>query len=297
MVSVARHAAAVIGVTAAALVLAACSGGQSTAKAHGAAAVSMLPQQILHGPKSLLSATRPRASGEMWVLAGPPSAGLFRLSSATGQVKASFSVSDTARSVAESASGTIALALGSARSGALDLMNPQTGKVIRTVPLPAPARQVVSGSDGHTFFVLTEWAATASVTIVSGPAGQVRGTVPLPSDTVSVVPDVAQSSIYALERNGLVDQVAVPGGRIVAKFRAGETGESIALSPDGSTLYVLKEIGGVSNVAVVDTATEAVRKVLPAPSNCVDLMVSPGGGQLYEVVGTPRYGNIQIFAV
>jgi DNA-binding beta-propeller fold protein YncE len=296
MVSAARRTTAVLGVAAAALALAGCSRGNSPAKAHGAAAISMLPQHVLHGPKSMLAATEPQANGAIWALAGPSSAGLFEISSATGQIKTSFSVSDTARSVAESSGGTIALGLGSDQSGALDLINSRTRKAIRTVPLPAPVRQVVVGRDGTTFYVLTGWATTASVTIVDG-QGRVQGTIPMPSDAVSVVPDLQQATIYALERDGLVDQVNAVGGKVVAKFKVGDTGQSIALSPDGSTLYVLKELGGIDNIAVVDAATEAVKEVLPAPSNCVQLVVSPGGGQLYEVVGTPRYGNIQIFAV
>ena len=121
----------------------------------------------------------------------------------------------------------------------------------------------------------------------------------MPSDAVSVVPDIPQTTMYALERNGLVDQIDITGGKVVAKFRVGgqgDTGESIALSPDGGTLYVLKSDGGMSNIADVDTSTEAVRKVLPAPASCVQVLVSSSGGQLYEVVGTASYGNIQVFA-
>lgn len=297
MASAVRRSTAVIGVTVAALTLAGCSGGSSTAAAHGAAAISMLPQRILHGPKSMLSVAGPRADGTMWALAGPSSAGLFQISSATGQVKTSFSVSDTARSVAESASGILALALGRGHSGALDLIGGRARKVIRTVPLPALAKQVVVGSDGITFYVLAGRAATASVTIVNGQTGRVKGTVPMPGDTVSVVPAGQQDAIYALGRDGLVNQISTADGMIQGEFRVGDTGQSIAISPDGGTLYVLKKLGRISNVAVVDTDTEAVTKVLPAPGNCVELMVSPGGGQLYDVVGTAGYGNIQIFAV
>ena len=91
----------------------------------------------------------------------------------------------------------------------------------------------------------------------------------MPTDAVSVVPDIQQTTLYALERNGLVDQIDIAGGKVVAKFKAtskDDIGQSIALSPDGNTLYVLKNTGVVSNIADVDTATEAVRKVLPAPS-------------------------------
>ena len=114
-----------------------------------------------------------------------------------------------------------------------------------------------------------------------------------------MAPDVGQTTLYVLERNGLVDQVNITGGKVVAKFRVGgqgDTGQSIALSPDGTTLYVLKSDGATSNIADVNTSTEAVREALPAPSQCVQVLVSASGGQLYEVVGTATYGNIQVYA-
>ena len=135
--------------------------------------------------------------------------------------------------------------------------------------------------------------------MVSSRAGRILGSVPMPSDAVSVVPDVPETTLYALERNGLVDQIDITGGRVVARFKAttrDDTAQSIALSPDGSTLYVLKKADGVSNIADVNIATEAVRKVLPAPRHCVGVLVSSSGGQLYELVGTAKYGNIQVFA-
>ena len=298
MASAARRTTAVIGLTAAALALGACSGNKPSAKADGAAAVSMVPQRILRAPGSLVSATPPQANGVMWMLAGKSSMGLFEMDSSTGRLTGSVSVSDAARSVAETTTGIIGVALGTSRTGALELFS-STGKPLRTVPLPAPARQVVVGSDGTTFYVLSGTATTSSVTIVGSRGGRILGSVPMPSDAVAVVPDVPQTDMYALERNGLVDEIDVTGGKVVAKFKAGskgDTGQSITLSPDGNTLYVLKNAGAVSNIAEVDTRTEAVRKFLPAPSHCVEVLVSSGGGQLYEPVGTAKYGNIQVFS-
>ena len=40
----------------------------------------------------------------------------------------------------------------------------------------------------------------------------------------------------------------------------------------------------------------AMRRVLPAPADCLEVLVSASGSQLYEVVGTASYGNIQTFA-
>jgi DNA-binding beta-propeller fold protein YncE len=298
MAGAARRTAAVIGLTAAALTVAACSGGSdSPAQATGAGAYGKLAQRVLHAPTSMLAATELSAHGTIWALTGPDSAGLFEISSATGRVKTSFSVSDDARSVAESSTGIIALALASAQSGALELVNGETKKVTRTVPLPGPAEQVTVGRDGSTFYVLTTRASAAKVMIVDGRSGRVTGTVAVPSDVASVVPDTRQASLYAIERDGLVDQIGLRNGKLMAKIRAGSGGgESVTLSPDGRTLYVLEQLGGIANIAIVDPAAGAVRKVLPAPGTCVQVLVSPSGGQLYEVVRAPRSGSIQVAA-
>jgi hypothetical protein len=72
---------------------------------------------------------------------------------------------------------------------------------------------------------------------------------------------------------------------------------SLAASPDGGTLYALKDTDSAANVAVVDAGTESVRRALPAPANCLQVLVAPSGSQLYDVVGTPGYGSVQVFAV
>jgi hypothetical protein len=257
----------------------------------------IVPQRIVRAPKMLLAAAEPQANGIMWALAGWSSLGLFELDSSSGQLAGSVSVSRAARSVAESSTGVIGLALGTRHSGALELLDGRTGKVIRTVALPAPARQVVVGSDGTTFYVLTAWASSASVTIVNSQNGAIHGSVPVPGDTVSVVPDVQQASLYVLQETGLVDEIGISGGKITTKFKVGDEGRSMALNPDGNTLYVLKGTAQVANIAVVNLNTESVRRVLPAPSYCRGLLVSASGTQLFEVVGTPGYGNIQVLAL
>ena len=288
-------AIAAMAVISAAIGLASCGNGTQPAPGDAAPA-KVVPERVVPAPKDLIAAAEPQANGIMWALAGKPGRGLFEFGSAGGRMAGSVPVSNTARSVAESSAGVLGVALGAGRSGALELLDGRTAKVIRTVALPAPARQVVLGSDGSTFYVLTAWATSASVTIVNSQNGRKLGNVPVPVNTVSVAPDIQQAALYVLQGNGLVDAIGISGGKIMARFTVGAPGRSIALSPDGSTLYVLKGTSAVSNVAVVDVSTESVRRVLPAPSDCRELLVSASGRQLYEVVGTPGYGNIQVFA-
>ena len=300
MRSAMRRVAAAAALTSATLVAAGCGGGGS-ASSSGQTSTSrarLLPQQIVRAPRHVVSAAEPQSNGIIWTLAGSKSVGLYEIDPTSDRVMGSFSVSASARSVAESSPGILGLALGSRTSGALELFDGRTSKLIKTVPLPAPARYVTLGSDGTTFYVLSGWQHAASVTLVNSQNGAVRGTVAVPADTVAVAPDILQTDLYVLERNGLIGDISISGGAPPSRFRIGrDRGRSLALSPDGSTLYVLKGTSAVANVAVVDVARQQVRRVLPAPSHCVQVLVSASGKQLYEVAGTRHYGNIQIFAV
>jgi DNA-binding beta-propeller fold protein YncE len=283
----------VIGALAAAP-LAACSAsgvGQSARQS-----ASITPRQILPAPKNLLALAQPQPNGALWALAGnATSKGLFDINLAGGSGIGSISVSNAAQSVTESLADVVGLALGTGRTGALELLDGSTGKVTRTVPLGAPARDVVVASDGSTFYVLNGTRRSASVTIVNSRNAAVGGTIPVPLATVSIAPDGQGTSLYALQPNGLISQIALAGGKIMSSFPVGSAARSLALSPGGSTLYVLKDSGADVNVAEVNLATESVQKVLPAPANCLQVLVSADGSELYQVVGTPTYGNIQVF--
>jgi len=297
MTSAARRTSAVIALTSAALAVVACGGG-ATSTTRTSAAAKTVPVRILHAPKNLESVTEPQSNGIMWALAGNQSEALYEIDATTGHVAGIVPVSRAATAVAESTLGVIGLALGTNRSGALELLDGRTSRRIETVALPAPARDVALGSDGSTFYVLTGWPKSASVTIVDSQNGKVQGTIPMPSDAVSIEPDVQQAMLYVLERSGEITEISISDGKIASKFSVGhDPGLSLALSPDGGTLYVLKGTDTVANIAVVSAATQSVLRVLPAPSHCLQVLASTSGTQLYEAVGTPAYGNIQVFVV
>jgi DNA-binding beta-propeller fold protein YncE len=273
------------------MVVTSCTGSNAPA-ALSPGTRSLLPQRIIPAPRALLAATGPEADGTLWAVAGSSSVGLFKLSSASGMQTASMSVSAAARSVAQNPAGVVAIALGSQTSGALELLR-NGGTRKKMVPLPAPARQVVSASSGTSFYVLAEWPDSASISTVS-PTGRRLDTIPAPAGSVSIAADPRQQLIYVVQHNGVVDVIGLGHGNIESSFTVDGAGLSAAVSPDGSRLYVLKGSSGGSNIAVIDTATEGVLKVLPAPSHCLQLAVAPDGRHLYETVGTPGYGNIQV---
>lgn len=275
-----------------AVALAACSGGGKAPSAQGARPQKLLPQRIIAAPRALLAATGPQADGTLWAVAGSSTVGLFKFSSASGLQTASMSVNQAARSVAQNSAGVVAVALGNQTSGALELLR-NGGSKKKTVPLPAPARQVVSASAGTSFYVLTAWPSSASISTVSS-TGRPLGTVPAPAGAVSIAAEPQQRLIYVLQHNGVVDVIGLQHGNVESSFTVAGDGMSVAVSPDGSRIYVLKGTSSVSNIAVINTATESVLKVLPAPSHCIQLAVAADGQHLYETVGAPGYGNIQV---
>ena len=218
------------------LVVAGCAAaGHPAASAQRSGSAKAGPQRILRAPKSLLGLAGPQSNGTMWALAGRLDTGLFRFDYGSGKLAPGLPVSNTARSVAVSPAGVLALAMATRHSGALELLSGSTTKPIATVPLPAPARQVATGPGSPAFFVLTAWSSAASVTIV-GATGAIRGTVPMPLDAVSVAPDPAQGSLYVLEKTGLVDQVEITTGHVTSRFRVGQDGRAIAISPTGRAI-------------------------------------------------------------
>ena len=283
---------------AAAITVAACSsGGGKPTGTSARTSAKVTPERIIAAPRALLSATTPLSDGSIWAVAGAGSVGLFKFSATSGRQTSSVSVSQSARSVAATRSGVIGIALGTSSSGALELLHGTDRKAARTVSLPAPAVQVVTASTGSDFYVLSAWPGSASISVISSVTGKITGTLPAPKDAVSLAAAPQSGLVYVLQRNGLVDDIATHGGAIESSFSVGSAGEAIAVSPDGTELYVLKGTPEVSNIAVVDAATGGITKVLPAPSHCRELSVSPTGQQLYESVGTPAYGNIQVFGI
>jgi YVTN family beta-propeller protein len=282
-----------------AVALAGCggSGGSSTGSRHptGNHAGSTGRSRTIAVPAGLLAGTVPQPNGTLWVLAGTSSVRTINeISLSTGKQNLAAGVSDTAQALAQSSTGVLALGLASSKTGAVELLDASTGAPTGTIPVGAPVMSVAFGDDGVTLYVLNGTAKTRSVTVINTSTQKVTATIGLPSDARSIVPTPDQQAIWSVQASGVVQETSLSSRKPIESFPTASPGIAVAVAPSGGVLYILKGTSVQANIAVISVATERITSVLAAAANSVDLGVSLDGSQLYDFVGAPSYGNIQI---
>lgn len=277
----------------AAVLLSACTSSPS----HGSDARETKPTKVIPGPAGLIAGTAPQLNGDLWVLAGTLGIRtLHQLDLTTDTFGPALPATGSATSLTQSSSTLLGLGLASSLTGAVEFVDGATGATISTVAVGGPVREVTAGSDGSTFYALDGSSHSATVSAVSSITNTVKSVIPVPGDTISIAVDPNQQRIYALESDGDVSIVSVPG-KVLSRFPVGSNPKTLALSGDGDTMYVLKgTANGTENVGVINVSLESQTKALPAPTGTTDIAVSSDGATLYAFVGTPSVGNVQLFS-
>lgn len=261
-----------------------------------------MPAQILPTPAGLIGGGDPQANGTMWLLAGSSTAKtLQEINLVSGTIEKILPIGANADSVVESPTGVVAVGYSSA-NGPVEFRSGTSGSLVHTVTVGAPVKTIASGSDGTTFYVLSATSSTASVTSVNSAAGaaELPG-IGVPVNTIAIAVGAGDDELYLLQDSGsvTVTPLGVAAGQTAANgsFFVGADPQQLALSADGSLLFVLKGSRSSPNIGVFNAATGQVRKVLPAPANSVDLVTAIDSAHIYVMVGTAAVGNIQVFPV
>jgi hypothetical protein len=292
------------------LLLAACGGGSSTAsspQSHQSAkklapkkplAASVKPTRIYAGPSGLTAIGPPQPNGTMWLLARTLTAANIRpLDLATGKATGIVPVSATADALTELSTATVVVGTGTVTTGSIELRNGTSGALETVIPVSDPVKSLAPGANGTTVYALEGTPATEAVAVIDTNTDKVTSTVPVSSNTIAISASVDGTELYGVQSDGMIRQYAVAGGKALAQFKVGTSATQVAVSPDGSTLYVLKGAGRGFNVAVVNVATERDVKAVPAPSNSIGLTMTPDGSTLYVGVGPSKIGNIQAYSI
>jgi hypothetical protein len=261
---------------------------------------STRPTQIVPTTPDLIAAGQPQVDGDLWFLAGSSSAKTVQeINLVTQKVTRVVPVAADASAIAESSTGTVAVGFSDA-SGTLEFLNGATGVVVGTVNVAQPIRDISVEGTTANFFVLDGTATASTVNAVSADGAKVPAAIGVPLHSVALVVDPSATNLYLLQSGGTVLDLPIPNGSTPvasSSFFAGDGAVRLALSGDGSSLYVLKSIAKGCNVGVFNLSLQSQVRVLAAPAGCVDLVPSIDGTHLLVLVGTSTVGNIQVIPV
>lgn len=195
---------------------------------------------------------------------------------------------------APNANGQIWLLVNTAGHANVQLMNDKDPKAILTFPVSASATAVASDF-GPTIAVAQAAGTTGAVVFYSTVNLQALATTALAGPVLGVVAG-ASSDYYALVRvhgdasvsvidssHHVTESIALPAGVV-----------SIAVSPDGSTIYALQDSGTVS---VVDVASDRVTQSFATSAGARQIVLSPDATTLYELKGPATADNVGVISV
>jgi YVTN family beta-propeller protein len=170
----------------------------------------------------------------------------------------------------------------------VSVIDTATNTVSATVPVGLRPFGVAVSPDGSKVYIANEFADTVSVidTVTNTVIGSPISVGPFPAG-VAVTPD--GSKVY-VANNGAdtVSVIETATNTVSATITLGLTPRcnqprpcamAVAVSPDGSKVYVTNELA--NTVSVIDTATDTVSATIPVGLGPIGVAVKPDGSKVY----------------
>jgi len=217
--------ALLVGILGGGIVLSGCGSGGNSHTTTSGSAQHVSPVHSLAAPAGLIAGATPQPNGLVWVLSAKRKVRTIgQVDLTNGKQEQAVGASAGANAVAQSSTGIVALGVGTAKTGAVQLINASTGVLESSVAVGAPAGDVAFGDDGTTLYVLNGTVKSRSVTTVNTTTGKIVATMGLPSDARSIVPDPSQNAIWSVERSGSVQETSLTSDKPMESFSVGNPG-------------------------------------------------------------------------
>jgi hypothetical protein len=247
---------------------------------------------------SIIGITAPIANGLMWILSGNGhKRDITQVNVDTHKVLGGEPVNRYADSIALSSNdATVALGTTKGKYPAEVWYSALTGRYSNSAPSPSPVYQVATNTGGYTIYALRGTVSQKSV-FALGTANQLGLNYPLPVNAVAMAPTPAPNGMLILQPSGEVGHLNLRGGVYINQFATGLPASAMALSPDGTTLYVLRAASSgatLSTIAEVNVASGSVLKTLTVHGDCVSIAVSSDGHTLYEAIRSAKSSIEQV---
>jgi len=263
-----------------------CAAGLSGATSLSGSTGAATTARTLSFPGTIEGMTPPQSSGDAWVVSklSKTKAEMYQMNMLKDTVLGYEAVSPLTDTVSESANdSTLAIGTTGGKFPAVVWYSGHTGFYANTNPSTTPVPAVLVNAAGSGIYSIRGAPGAYAVSAL-GLLNGLSYSYPVPGTPVALVLSGA-SSVLVLDANGTVGALTVPGGTYTTDFSTGAPARSMALSPDGSTLWVLRQpSGGSVSIAEVAVAAGKVVETLSAPRNCTGIALSADGHTLYEVL-------------
>ncbi|MCI0183419.1 YncE family protein [Sulfoacidibacillus ferrooxidans] len=248
---------------------------------------------IIPAPAGIVGMTNPDSNDFMYLAAGTArSKGLFSLNLITHEISSSSSISNAVDSATLLSSGIIVLGQATKHSGAISLYNAQTLKMMKTIPVGDPVIEVCTDpSEAGDVYVLNGTKKSETVSVVNTNNNKIMESIPVSLGTIDIASNAG--TLYTLQPNGQIMGISERSKTPQFQFTVAPGARSFVVSPDGQTLYLLKEANDTYYISEVDLATESQIAALGAPMNAGFISLSSDSKTLYVGVESPSVGNVQ----
>jgi YVTN family beta-propeller protein len=183
--------------------------------------------------------------------------------------------------------------IANAYDGTVSVIDTTTNTVVKTLGVGSSPQKLAVSPDGERVYVANTGSNTVS--IIDASTDTVIGTVvvPVQQDQPGVflrIWDVAANPlggrVYVTATGGTVFVIDTATNAVSGPYRVGPAATGVAISPDGSRLYVATELWN-SDIEVVDTASMTVIGTinLGESSYPIDGAFTPDGKRLYMITG------------
>src|SRR5271165_3901040 len=171
-------------------------------------------------------------------------------------------------------------------SDELRVVDIQSGKVVRTVPVGRVPRGITLSPDGRDIYVTNAWSDTVSM-IDAATLKTVR-TLPTGFEPTGIVSDRSGNTLYVANRlSNDISVIDVSSGQEIKRLVAGRGASYLALSADGKSVYgthIYPNAGAFrappnSEITVIDTTRQSVveRKLLHNVAGVFHVALSADG--------------------
>ncbi len=161
----------------------------------------------------------------------------------------------------------------------IQVISASTGAIIATIPVTTPDGIVLS-PDGSTLYVSGGYSGT--ITAINTATNTVSATIPLGQFAGGLVISPDGSKLYSVSTAG-VSVINTATFAITANIPLSNP-QNIAISPDGSHIYVSQEYDSNTkgaSVAIINTATNTVTEANTGELNLAGITVSADGNTVY----------------